>query len=451
MSKILYNYLNESLLFCDDYILNNYQQLSEIELRNELTKYREYCIKNIEKIFNEIKLYKHDIKIFSANYIIDTARLMQTAFYIDQVTLPDLIFEHTYEKSNASNVFAEFNGILENNLINRISLSKSAKILKGLSPMVDVGYLKIFPISYFFEVGSEIPFCMPTPDDVLTENIMNTYKKNVEIKSFTKKGQYISFDKDIQIRRDISIKFDKENDAMDIYQLNEQEILSFDESTNIAELQITIPDYPPTKDSFNAWLNQSLNKSALNHYQKLRKELELASIFKSQYLTQSSFTSNLLNKPIDDIRNFTTSCMINFDLNFFDDINIKDLMSIRQNDGEEFAVFRRELEKNFRSLRSEQDYEILKSKVKDISHEMKEVQLTSLDTKMKNLKKGVLSNILLGTAGFVGSFATSGATLLASAVAGINGYKNYVDYQQKIRENPSFFLWKIRQKNHKNK
>jgi hypothetical protein len=215
----------------------------------------------------------------------------------------------------------------------------------------------------------------------------------------------------------------------------------------MAQVAMSIPSHPPSKDSFEAWVSQSLYQSAFNHYTNLFKEIQLANAFKSQYTTHSSFIGKLLNRSVEkEIKSFTAECVLNFDLHFFENIDIQTLMSIRENDGEEFAVFRRELEKQLRALRTEQNIDVLRSKIADITHEMTEVQIASIDAKVKNLKKGVLTNLVVGILGLGGSIATSGVSLLATATASINGYKTYADYQQKVRENPSFFLWKVKQK-----
>ncbi len=446
MSKILYSFLSESFLLCDDYIDTYYAQVTDLELTNELHKYREFCIQNIQAMFNDINLYKHELKIFSAESLIDIPRLMQTALYMDQITLPDPIFKHSYRNSQFSNVLAEFNG-MANEPVNRASLSKTAKLLKKLAPMVDVGYVKLFPVDYFFEPKSEIPLTAPATPDVLPENIMRLYVDNADIKSFSRSGQYITFDKTLQPRREISIKFDSNPHKSFCYQLMEQKIESYDEATNTAQIVMSIPFYLPEKESFDAWVSQSLYKSALIHHNTILKEIKFAEAFKSQYITSSPFVGKLLNCSVDkDIKSFTAECVLNFDLRFFENIDIQTLMSIRQNDGEEFALFRCELEKQLRVLRAEQNTDVLKSKIADISHEMMSVQIASLDAKVKNMKKGALANVVIGVAGLAGSIATSGFSLLATAIALANGYKTYAEYQQKIRENPSFFLWKVKSK-----
>ena len=66
--------------------------------------------------------------------------------------------------------------------------------------------------------------------------------------------------------------------------------------------------------------------------------------------------------------------------------------------------------------------------------------------KFKNKKiKNILSkDALIGVAGLGASFATGGLTVFATILSGFHGYKNFTEYQNQIKENPSYFLWKIK-------
>ena len=49
----------------------------------------------------------------------------------------------------------------------------------------------------------------------------------------------------------------------------------------------------------------------------------------------------------------------------------------------------------------------------------------------------------LMTGGLVASALTGGLSLIASAVAIGKGYKDFRDYQDKVKQNPSYLLWKV--------
>ncbi len=145
-----------------------------------------------------------------------------------------------------------------------------------------------------------------------------------------------------------------------------------------------------------------------------------------------------------DIKTNVSNLMLNFDLKFFENINIKDLMSIRKNDAEEFELFRRELEKQLREIRNEKDISKIKSKIEDVKHELEEVQIASINLKIKKIKNILSKDALIGVAGLGASFATSGLTVFATILSGFHGYKNFTEHQNQIKENPSYFLWKIK-------
>ena len=69
---------------------------------------------------------------------------------------------------------------------------------------------------------------------------------------------------------------------------------------------------------------------------------------------------------------------------------------------------------------------------------------TSLNSKFKKIKKSSSINASIGVAGLGASFLTSGFSTFATLISLFNGYKNYTEYQNEIKENPSYFLWKIK-------
>ena len=48
--------------------------------------------------------------------------------------------------------------------------------------------------------------------------------------------------------------------------------------------------------------------------------------------------------------------------------------------------------------------------------------------------------------GLAGSIVTSGFSLAATALAIGKGYKDYVDYKEKVKENPAYLLWEVKKK-----
>ncbi|WP_323894530.1 hypothetical protein [Aeromonas veronii] len=136
--------------------------------------------------------------------------------------------------------------------------------------------------------------------------------------------------------------------------------------------------------------------------------------------------------------------IMKMDLPFLQGVNAHDLMSIRQNDGEEFANFRRELESSLKELRYEQDPLIVQRKIQDIEHEIFESQVQKINTKVKSIKQVSFADLSIAFIGLSTSVATSGLSLLGTLAALAHGAKTFGEYREKVTENPAFFAWKIK-------
>lgn len=449
MSKLVYSFLKDSFLFNDSFIANSYFKISEKELEKELENYRNFILKNINTLYEEVTINTNQIKIFNIDNSIDLLKIKQMSFYLDQVIITDSLFEMTTPINSVQNTFSEYLGV-QNKTIDRKELVETIQKFKNAEVLVDATYLKFFPTSYFFELKSEIPISYSETQysDILPINLMEFYYKNTQVRSFEKNGQYLTLNKNFERDRTIEILFKNDNTKFtNMYNLLEQEIINYDENTKIAKIAMILPNTKPSKESFNTWVNQSINQSIVSHFNKISNDINLSIKLKAQYVTTSSFVDELLKNQFNlqpDIKSNISNMMLNFDLKFFENIDIRDLMSIRKNDGEEFEVFRRELEKQLRGLRNEQDVSKIKSKIEDVKHELEEVQIAAINSKFKKIKKSSSINASIGVAGLGASFLTSGFSTFATLISLFNGYKNYTEYQNEIKENPSYFLWKIK-------
>ena len=450
MSQIIYNFLKESFLYDNKLIEKEYSSITDIEIKNEFKKYREYILKNISKLHDEITLYANQIKIFNVDKLIDFTKIRQMSFYLDQVIVSDPLFKVCTPSNLHQDIFSEYLGVTKDNSFSRKELIKVIKNFKDSEILVEATYLKFFPTSYFFEPKSEIPLLYSETQfyDVLPSNIMDLYHKNTKLRTFKKNGLYLTVNKNFERDRTLEVLFQNDDTIFqNMYNLLEQKIISYDEKTNTAEFAMSLPDTIPTKESFDSWVNQSINQSAISHFKKISLDINLSTKLKAQYITTSSFVDKILKNQFNlkpDIKSNVTNLMLNFDLNFFEDIDIKNLMAIRKNDGEEFEVFRRELEKQLRDIKNEKDSSIIQSKIQDVKHELEEVQIAAINSKMKKMKKKASIDFVIGTAGLGASFATGGISTFATLVSLFNGYKTYNEYQDDVKENPSYFLWKIK-------
>ncbi len=449
MGSVIYDFLNDSFLFDGSLIHDNYSSVSESDLKQELVKYRDFVMNNAVTLRNEIIQDQYRLRVFGAKDYFSIQNLMQTAFYFDQVVLPDLILPFVRIESNISKTMTQFLGMNKSDSIDRQSLSNAITKMKQLTPMVAANYVKFFPVSYYLEPADEIPITYSENgySDILHSNILSEYRSKAEVKSLKKCDNGWIVEETLNLGRGIAIQFQGDNDEnVHIYNLFEQEIVKFNEDTKIAHFVMTLPEEPPTSGLFQAWVNQSINKAAGAHYEEMIKGLLLSSSFGASYLTCSEFSNSLLGSDVSkkSISQHTSECVMNMELPFLSNISMIDLMNVRQNDGEAFEIFRRELESRLRELRSEADPEIIRLKIENAVHELSEVQVAKIDQKVKGLSKGALAQVVVAAGGLAGSVVTSGVSIAASVIALASGFRTYAEYREKVRENPAYFLWKVK-------
>lgn len=454
MGSVVYNFLADSLFFHQDSIDNNFKNESDNRIEKELEEYRKHCIKNYEELTKEIIERDSFLKVFSSSEETSLNLLKQTALYVDQFIIQDPLFNLTDIQSEATTVTAKYLGYENDGSIDRNSLKKSVSFLKEITPMVTGNYIKIFPLSYHFEVPKQIPIKLPTDyyNGILPKEIMDFFWENANIRMMEKmkSGGWQVIEGKLHPCRSIIIDFKEANYKHGmIYHLFETEVLECDEVTRKVLIRQTLPDTAPEIDYFKVWITQSLNSTSKAYFDRIFKETFISSNLNSTYLCDNSFVGKLITRNFghkETIQTETANRIINFDLPFLENIDTEKLMNIREHDADVFTNFRLELEKHFRELRTINDPILIEQKMQNTFHELSEVQVHKIKRKIEHIKKQVFVNSLVALGGLGGSFLSGGYSLLATAAALGKGYKDYADYKENVKENPSYLLWKVKKK-----
>ncbi|MBN7576343.1 hypothetical protein C1H57_15150 [Clostridium sp. 2-1] len=457
MSNLLYDFLVSSELFNDNYIEEEYSKLSDKDLIKILTDYREYvlnCKELKEELINQDS--KLSIQMESFNKFLPNEELLkQLAFYMDKIIINDPIFQMTNLKNEQSKVMNNYLGLKEQKVIDRKALVEKINYMKKLTPMVVGRYVKFRPMSYFHEPPKEIPICYSDNyfSDTLPKNVLEWFKKYVKVHNLEQDGDSLicKFNEKLKLGRRIMIEFEGHADSMsNMYFLFETKILEYNEKTGRAKMAYRLPDTLPSEEEFNAWVNQSINRTAGGFYNSVFKEVYNASLIGSSYFTTSSFIAELLNRDIGNVNSFEQDIFnlaLNLNLPIINKADINNIMNIRENDGEAFLNFRIELRKRLKELRGIKDKTELKYKLENIEQEMNEVQVHEVDNKFKQLKRNIGSDLIIGAASLATTIQSGGLSLLGAAGAIAKGYKDYSDYVSKAKDNPGYFLWKIQRGN----
>lgn len=451
MGCIQYDFLSESLFFNQTALETKFANESDSRVEKELADYRDFCIKNFEQIQKSIAENKSGLKLFSSVDITPIPLLKQTALYINQYTIADPLFPYTAPKAENEDDASAFFGYRKST-IKREEIASACKYLKMITPMIAGDYVKIFPISYYHE-RKTIPFYVPQNlfSDVLPLPILKFFQEHAEVMTMQKmKGSegWAVIPGQLQIGRGIAVEFKGANFGSGMaFHLVQSETKIVDEEKREVVFVNTIPDTPPSQQEFDNWVIQSINSTARKYFNAVFQEMMVASSLGASYISDNKFTSDLITNNFelnDSIANFTATQMLNVDLPFMEKIGIDTVMDVRRNEADVFTNFRMELEKQFREMRLITDEKELKAKIDNVFHELNEVQEQKIQTKLNQLKDRLGWNLAMAFGGLAAGIQTNGFSLLATATAAGNGYKDYKEYRNDIKENPAYFLWRLK-------
>jgi hypothetical protein len=455
MGTVIFDFLVDSFLFKKNLIQTRYANIPDKDILNELLSYRQFCIENLGNVQQEIK-ENDSLRIFSGMEMPTIALLKQSAFYVGQYIIDDPIFKLTYPRRDVDRAVNEFLKV-EIQEIDRDSLSNAAFYMKNLAPMVMANYVKFLPVSYLFEPTEGIPiltsdcgFSDSLPEPLIDFFTQNAIIESVDIVGSSRTSRRINLSAPKPCR-EIMIQF--KNHVNTAYGYVLSKTLSFKESDIDGQYKwgMYIPNDPPSLELFEAWVNQSFYLSSKKLYQKVLQKNIFATELGAYYLSESQFIFDLLSQhfPLKEtnIKQSTTNILMSLDnLPFLEEIDISTLMSVRMDYGDEFQNFRLNLEKHLKELRLIKNPDELKIKVDNALHEIYEVQVSQINNSLRQIKRNALitdSIILLGS--LIGAFQTGDGSIPAAAVAvaaAVRGLKPFVEYENQIRQNPTFFMWK---------
>lgn len=452
MTNRLLEFISESFLFDDSALENRYSSFGEVELLKELENYRVLHLSDAVASEKAVRANTSNLKLFNGSTHSIFSLLKQSALYLDEVVIADPVFPHTHNWSQNAKTMNDFVGAPGGGAINREKLAESAHYLKQLVPMIQAAFVCVLPITALFEPPEVIPYraSLNGFSDVLPEPLLDFYRERAIVEAVKKTDHGMIIDGSNQIGRTIHIRFqDHLGEDARGYLLMEQIVKSVDEKTRQIETVQYMPESPPDKARYDAWVYQSINQTAEHSYKRLLLENSLAEGFGASYLCTTPFTFELLEQFFPDeqtIAENTVNSLLRFDLPLMEQIDVSTLMRIRNEDGEAFQNFRNELDRLFRELRLVADPKELKIKTENAWHELSNVQVANINQKVKHLESQLKLSIVIGAAGLFGAIQTGGFSLIAAGIAAAQGYKSYKEYQFQQRQNPSFFLWKARRK-----
>jgi hypothetical protein len=450
MGSLLFDYLLDSPLFGAGNGEEPLGGISDADIRRYLRDYRDFVLKNIATLHREAQGDGSSLRVLAPQSDISIDLLRNLSLYVQQFLLKDPIFPFTVEPRDVDREMGKlFNWRAQP--LNRVSLAKAIRYLELLQPFVAANYVKILPVSYLRERPVEVPIFFD-PDNfanALPQETMKFIHDHALVESMVKveNGGWRT-EGALYPCRSIYVTFEGHEFAGGmLFHLANQEVLRVLEQERKMESVMTFPEAPPTPDRFQVWVEHSINRTALNHYYELMSHNMLAAECRAAYLTDSQFSFGILQRSVSvesSIPIDTVNQLLRLDLPYLENIPSDDLMRIRLEEGEAFESFRLALEKGLREIRRERDPEAASLLVENAIHELCEVQVQEVSRKVGQLKTRFFIDAALLAGSLVAAVQQTGWGIPAVALAAVEGYRTYKEYQQSVRENPAFFLWKVK-------
>lgn len=451
MAKKCLSFLLDSFLFLSDAVETNYSTYQELEILSELKRYREYVLRNIEDIKSEIK-HTHDklnISVESFKKLPTEDLYKQLILYMDQVVIPDPLFELTEEQNPMSETVGEYMGLQKASAISREKIVDIINYIKCITPLIEANFVVMLPISLIHESPKEIAIkYSPTAfSDVIPSHILDYYRSIVKVYNLEKCEHGLRMDstKPLIPGTQIYVDFpDVMKSKGHIYQYMLQEIVEFDEKTGKAAFRMHIPD-TIDEQTFKVWVNQSINQSANYHFKEKYSEVVLAQKCGCMYLARSPLTAKILQFSMDAPTKDSelANLAMQFDLPVVNALPIADILEIRNNYGEAFHNFRNELNSKLIGLDSISDPDVLKKQLETISYELSNVQVKEVEKEYRKISRTLKLDALALTGSLIASFATGGITAIGVAGAFVKGVSDVSKYYTDVKENNGFFLWQL--------
>ena len=187
MGSLTHDFLTESFLFRDDLLAEQFKSVPDSELENELRLYRDFCLSREAELFSEIGSHPSDLTVFAGLESVSIEHLMQSALYLHQYVINDLLVPLAQEKSEYSEAIRKLQGFKPESL-DRQDLVRRLSFLKQITPMVAAGFVNLLPASVAFEPPKELPLFASENyfEDVLPSRLLAFFREHVQVESLRK-------------------------------------------------------------------------------------------------------------------------------------------------------------------------------------------------------------------------------------------------------------------------
>jgi hypothetical protein len=456
MSRLLFDYLIDSVFFDHSRVLTDFRGLTDHELSAELESYRHYVLEHTEQISEEVtRPDEHIAAVFGPSVATSpgfdpVARLVQTAMYFDSAVLDDPLFRCTAPLPQHTNAIAVQHGYPPRSGIDRPAVVSAVQQLRRLQPFVGADLLKFAPLSRSHEPPLEIPlfFSQTRFAERVPSELLGWIHERARVHSLvrTETGWGYRQEAPVVPSRGIVVDFEDHPGLTAAYHLSRVRAQEDPSEPDVLQFESWLPDDPPEPEVFQAWVEQSINQTAGGIIAAVASELHNAASVNAMFITDSGFIAELLTRSLrrdQSIQEEIAALDLRFNLSFLENVSIEDLARMRNEEGEAFLTYRRFLAQELRQLRHLDDHSAVRRRLADLEHELQEIQIPQLNAAIRRIRTRFLIGAGIGAASFATLAPSGGLSLGPMLLGGAQALQGATDYRHTVMGHPAYFLWRL--------
>ena len=264
-------------------------------------------------------------------------------------------------------------------------------------------------------------------------------------------GQVVIYtDEALKTTRAIAVRFDDET-VPRVYCLSSLSVPpngAGDERVINMTFNLSNPEGDLDERTFRSWVRGECQKYIRQKLDTLQTDLFLACQAKAHFLTTLQSSHDLAGLSMGDSpsKPVTTNTLLKIELPYLDNVTMHDIANARRDEAA-FHDFRAAMDNAFKEV-DMLEGTASQDRIEEICRDLIHAPLARVDDRMKSLKRNVFIDAALAVGTLITTIVTGGNTLLtiatiATAARALDSYKQEMAEQDKIRQMPSYFYWKL--------
>lgn len=453
MGSPLWDFLWDSLLFDDQLIDSGFAEISESELKDELSKYVARAAKAVPDIQTSLQQSMPGPMLAAGARLRPRQMLIQGAFYIERVVMNDPMFE-VGASALRERLMAEELLRTEPSPVNRGGLAWIARYMKDLTPMVAANYVAFLPVNQGIGFAAETLPLSPIVNRYITlpQEVMDLLLRRIVIKPGTV---------DVPSGSTTGMK-----DASAVWvEFEGLQETSWYRTTSNSEPVVVAPSSEDVKRMFQTrrepgkaeWVIAEAARYAMTQaYRQIMGEVSVANLVNASYATESPLAFDVLmvasmsSEPSREEQ--IGRAVLDLRMPFLANVDAATLMNIRESDRDAFRTFQRGLEQALRSLGETSDegqrrrviVEVTEQAAAEMGRIERTLRRARKDFAIEVMLEAALASVTAALAVPASPWRAAVAAAAPAATVSAIGAANRARSQS--RENDWFFLWQVQKK-----